>query len=87
MIDEDVGYNFEWKGSAEVGCRIEKEYYGNGYGREAMDAAINWALYEAGVSTVKAKCFKENEASYKMLKAIMLETSSDDTYFYFERNV
>ena len=36
---------------------------------------------------VKAKCFKENNASYKMLKDSMVEVGSDDTYIHFVRKV
>ena len=33
---------------------------------------------------VVAKCFKENQASYKMLSSCMRKTGEDETFFYFE---
>ena len=36
LIGEAVLYNFDYRGSAELGCRIDKAYAGNGYGTEAF---------------------------------------------------
>ena len=80
-------HNFNSKGSAEAGCRIKGEFAGNGYGQEAFKAICEWGLYTAMLDTVNAKCFKQNEASYKMLKDSMVEIGSDDTYIYFVRKV
>ena len=86
-IGEAVLYNPDWRGGMELGCRIAPEYAGNGYGTEAFAAAAHWALYGLGLARVVAKCFKENEASYKMLSASMRPTTQDDTYFYFEKTI
>lgn len=87
LIGEAVLHNFNSKGSAEAGCRIKGEFAGNGYGQEAFKAICEWGLYTAMLDTVNAKCFKQNEASYKMLKDSMVEIGSDDTYIYFVRKV
>ena len=59
----------------ELGCRIDKAYAGNGYGTEAFAAVAEWGLYKIHLSRVVAKCYKENQASYKMLSACMRTVS------------
>ena len=86
-IGEAVLYNLDWRGGAELGCRIAPEYAGCGYGTEAFAAAADWALYGLGLARVVAKCFKENEASYKMLSFSMKRTGEDEQYFYFEKTL
>ena len=86
-IGEAVLYNLDWRGGAELGCRIAPEYAGCGYGTEAFAAAADWALYGLGLARVVAKCFKENEASYKMLSFSMKRTGEDEQYFYFEKTI
>lgn len=85
FIGEAVLYNIDYKGAAELGCRISREYHGNGYGAEAFAAAADWALYGAGFEKVVAKCFRENSASYCMLSTCMREIGEDETFFYFEK--
>lgn len=86
-IGEAVLYNLDWRGGAELGCRIAPEHAGCGYGTEAFAAAADWALYGLGLARVVAKCFKENEASYKMLSSCMKKTGEDEKYFYFEKTI
>lgn len=87
MIGEAVLYNFDFRGGAELGCRIASQYAGYGYGSEAYQAVIRWALYTVHMVRIVGKCFLENEASYKMLSASMHKTGKDDTYYYFETQV
>jgi RimJ/RimL family protein N-acetyltransferase len=86
-IGEAVLYNFDWRGGAELGCRILPEAAGNGYGTEAFAAVAEWALYALHVERVVAKCYRENAASYKMLSSCMRETAPDETFFHFEKTV
>lgn len=74
-------------GGAELGCRIDRAYAGNGYGTEAFRAAAEWGLYQVNLSRVLAKCYRENKASYKMLSACMRRSGEDETFFYFEKLV
>lgn len=83
MIGEAVIYAFDYKGKAELGFRIDKAYAGNGYGREAMRAISDWGLYSLGLRKVFCKCFKENEASYKVLSTEMRSIGEDETFCYF----
>ncbi len=87
FIGEAVLYNFDYKGAAELGCRIFPEYAGNGYGAEAFRRAAEWSLYQLGLYRLQAKCYKENEASRKMLSACMRPAGEDEVFFYFEKAV
>lgn len=86
-IGEAVLYAPDWRGGAELGCRIAPQYAGNGYGTEAFAAVAEWALYRLGLTRVVAKCYKENEASYKMLSSCMRRSGEDETFYYFEKRV
>ena len=87
LIGEAVLYNFDFRGGAELGCRIDAAHGGQGYGTEAFAAAADWALYQVHLTRVVAKCFRENTASYKMLASCMRRSGEDETYFYFEKLV
>ncbi len=86
-IGEAVLYRFDGKGGAELGCRIAPEYAGNGYGTEAFAAVADWALYKLHLAHVVAKCFRENDASYRMLSSCMRRSGEDETYYYFNKEV
>ena len=85
FIGEAVLYNFDYCGTAELGCRILPAFSGNGYGSEAFSAVADWALYTLQLRSVVAKCYKENTASLRMLSACMRKKSEDTTFFYFEK--
>ena len=87
FIGEAVIYRFDYKGGAELGCRILPEYAGNGYGAEAFRRAAEWSLYQLGLYRLRAKCFHENEASRRMLAACMRPDGEDETFLYFEKRV
>ena len=86
-IGEVIFYNFNGRGSAELGCRIATDYAGHGYGTEAFAAAADWGLYSLQLAAVTAKCYKENESSYRMLSSCMRKTGEDETFFYFRKEV
>ena len=87
LIGEAVLYNLDWRGGAELGCRVAPAYAGHGYGTEAFAAAAEWALYRLGLDRVVAKCYKENAASYKMLSSCMRRSGEDETFYYFIKTV
>jgi len=87
FIGEAVLYRFNYRGDAELGCRIAREYAGSGYGTEAFAAVAEWALYRVHLNRVVAKCYKENAASFKMLSASMKKSGEDETFYYFEKLV
>lgn len=87
LIGEAVLYRFNYRGDAELGCRIDRAYAGHGYGTEAFAAVADWALYRVHLTRVLAKCFHENEASRRMLSSCMRPNGQDDTFYYFEKRV
>lgn len=87
LIGEAVLYRFNYRGDAELGCRIDAAYGGHGYGAEAFAAAAEWGLYKVHLTRVVAKCFRENEASRKMLASCMRPMVEDETFLYFEKRV
>ena len=87
LIGEAVLYRFNYRGDAELGCRIAKEHAGSGYGTEAFSAVADWALYKVHLNRVVAKCYKENAASFRMLSSCMRKSGEDETYSYFEKSV
>ena len=87
FIGEAVLYRFDCRGSAELGCRILPEFAGNGYGAEAFRRAAEWSLYQLGLYRLRAKCFRENAASRRMLESCMRPDGEDETFLYFEKRV
>ena len=87
LIGEAVLYRFDGRGGAELCCRIDSAYAGNGYGTEAFTAVAEWGLYKLQLTKVVAKCFKENLASYHMLSSCMRKHGEDETFYYFEKQV
>lgn len=87
FIGEAVLYNFDFRGGAELGVRIDKTYAGHGYGTEAFQAVTDWALYTVHMRNIVAKCYHENTASYKMLSSCMTKSGSDETFDYFRKEV
>lgn len=87
FIGEAVLYSFDYKGAAELGCRILPEFAGQGYGAEAFRRAAEWSLYELGLYRLVAKCYHENAASLRMLSACMRDAGQDGTFRYFEKKV
>lgn len=85
LIGEAVLYRFDYKGQAELGCRILPEFAGNGYGREAFQTAAEWSLYTLGLRRLAAKCYHENGSSARMLESCMRPCGEDETFRYFEK--
>nr|WP_326186028.1 GNAT family N-acetyltransferase [uncultured Oscillibacter sp.] len=87
LIGEAVLYRFDCRGGAELGCRVDGACAGHSYGTEAFAAVADWALYKVHLTRVVAKCYRENQASYKMLSSCMRKSGEDETFFYFEKLV
>ena len=87
MIGEVILYHFSFRGSAEIGIRLLPEYEGKGYASEAFSAVCHYALYQIGMYEVRAKCMKENKASFRLLSSVMRKSGEDETYFHFKKTV
>lgn len=84
FVGEAVIYNFRTDGSAELGLRVASSFAGKGYGREAYRAVADAAL--TVLPKLHARCFKENEASRKMILAAGFEeVGKDGEMYYFVR--
>ena len=80
-------YRFNARGEAELGCRILPEHSGHGYGTEAFARIADWTLYSLGLRRLLAKCYHENEASWRMLSACMRPSGEDEWFYYFSKTV
>ena len=72
LIGEAVLYHFDWRGGAELGCRIAPAYAGHGYGTEAFAAAAKWALYKLYADEGRRQVLQgERPPPEKMLSSCM----------------
>ena len=85
FIGETVVYEFDFRGDCKVGVRILPEYAGHGYGKEAFERTVEFALYGLGVRKTLSSCYKENAPSVAMHNALMKKTGADEERFYYER--
>ena len=87
MIGEFVLHGFEENGF-EIGFRIFKEHHGNGYVKDVIKSFINYAKTHVKPNFIKAKCFKQNLASYNLLtKCGFNNYTNDEFYNYFIYNL
>ena len=84
---EVILYDFDFCGTCEIGVRILPEFDRRGIGKEAMNAFAEYAIYSLGIDKVRAKCFKENQPSKRMLSAIMNKAGEDEEFYYFTKSV
>ena len=78
-------FEFNRRGECKLGVRILTEYDGNGYGGEAFERTMKFAMYELGIKKVKSSCYKENHASVKMHEKLMKRVGEDEEKYYYER--
>ena len=64
-------------GSAEIGYGILAEYQGRGYASEAVDAAVEWALSQPGITRVEAETDPDNCASQRVLEKCGFKPSGE----------
>lgn len=82
LAGEAVLHGFNCRGSANAGIRLFEKYQGYGIGGKAFSALTEYA-FSLGLSEIRAKCFKQNTSSFKMLSRIMTFLSEDEEYDYF----
>jgi len=56
------------RGAVEIGYGIKKEYEGQGYMTEAVQAMAYWASQQEGVENVEAETESDNHASQRVLE-------------------
>ncbi len=79
MIGEAILWNFTADG-AEVGCRIMREYQGKGYGTAAFSAAADYVAEHLKLK-VRARCYRENTPSSRMIIASGFTPAGEDGEF------
>ena len=87
FVGEVVLHRPDYQGELEIGVRIFPTAAGLGIGREALNAVSDWALYTLGATRIRARCFKENAASRRMLKNCMKQVREDEKMLYFSREI
>lgn len=85
----DIGVRLEPEElTAELGFTIAREHWGNGYGREALDAVAELLLEDIELDRVVAFTHRENLASIKSLhhaKLVPVAVDGDEVVYYRRR--
>jgi aminoglycoside 6'-N-acetyltransferase len=75
--------------TAELGFTIAREHWGNGYGREALDAIATFLLEDLELDRVIAITHRDNIASIKSLhhaKLVPVAVDGDEVVYYRPRH-
>ena len=80
LLGEIIIYNSTYNGDVEIGCRVAKAHHGKGLGKKAFALAVEYA--ESLGLKPHAKCFKQNEASKKMILSNGFKIYKEDDEFY-----
>ena len=84
MIGELVLHGFDYQKSVEIGFRFFKEYQNKGYATESASALIDFVRNTLGANIIKAKCFKQNINSKKLIEKLGLKiVNESSTHYYF----
>ncbi|MCW3124573.1 MAG: hypothetical protein JWO03_231, partial [Bacteroidetes bacterium] len=90
-----LGFISREKGTAEVGCAMQPDYWSYGYMNEAAEAVMKYAF---GVMKLKAICaytHKDNPGSAKLLKkygfildeVVKLDGQPDELYYVLHNEI
>jgi len=82
FIGEAVLYDFDYMGSCELGVRLLPEFWGQGFGTEAVSALITLAK-GIGIKRLRATVKRENLRSLRLMESTMGDgTQSDGVFTY-----
>lgn len=70
VIGEIMLYNFAMKKQAELGYRINANYWGKGFAVESGKAIVKLAFEEMDIFRLNLRCFKDNEGSKRVAEKI-----------------
>jgi ribosomal-protein-alanine N-acetyltransferase len=70
VIGEVVLYDFKLKKQADIGYRVNKNYWGQGFATEACKAVIEFAFKDLGLSRIQIRCFKDNTGSVRVAEKL-----------------
>lgn len=67
------------EGEIEIGWRLARAHWGQGYAREAAEASLAWGWAQLDVSTIAAITTRDNARSWGLMERIgMLRAPADD---------
>jgi len=78
-IDTEVAPD-ELRGAVQVGWTLRADCWGQGYAREAAQAALARGFEEAGLAQVYAQTSERNTASWGLMKRLGMERRADLDY-------
>lgn len=70
VIGEIVLYDFRLKKQADIGYRINKNYWGQGFAPEAGQAMIKAAFEEINLTRLQIRCFSNNTGSVRVAQKL-----------------
>lgn len=70
VIGEIVLYDFKLKKQADIGYRISKRYWGQGFATEAGDAIVAFAFSDLELDRLQIRCFTDNPGSVRIAEKL-----------------
>ena len=70
VIGEIVFYDFHFGKQADIGYRINKDYWGKGFAPEAGQAMVKLAFEYLGLSRIQLRCFADNHGSVRVAQKL-----------------
>jgi ribosomal-protein-alanine N-acetyltransferase len=70
VIGEIVLYDFQLDLQADIGYRLNKNYWGHGYATEAGQAIVNFAFETLKLERLQIRCFTNNPASARIAEKL-----------------
>ena len=65
------------KGDVEIGWRLDKTFWGNGYAREAAEASLQWFWAHTDYNRIVSMTIADNTPSWGLMRRIGLERRPD----------
>lgn len=88
MVGELVLHNFDYFGRVEMGFRFLREEQKKGYAFKSASALKDFVKNTLNARVLKSRCFKENQASFKLIKRLGLNKKGESrNKFYFSVNL
>lgn len=70
VIGEIVLYDFRLKKQADIGYRISKKYWSQGYASEAGQAIVLFAFKDLDIARLQIRCFRDNPGSVRVAEKL-----------------
>lgn len=70
VIGEIVLYDFKLQKQADIGYRISKRYWGQGFATEAGEAIVSFAFSDLELDRLQIRCFTDNPGSVRIAEKL-----------------